>query len=78
MATLTYDAVWALALALNSTEEMMGTLNDTEIVERTGCENATGAIVPLSQFEYSNALMGCVIRSNLQKTKFRGVSVGNP
>ena len=77
VATLTYDAVWALALALNKTEEMMDTLNETEILERTGCDDTTGALVPLTEFEYSNALMGCVIRWNIQETKFLGVSVGN-
>ena len=76
VAALTYDAVWALALALNRTEEMMDTLNETEILERTGCDDTTGALVPLSEFEYSNALMGCVIRWNIQKTNFIGVSVG--
>ena len=78
VATLTYDAVWALSLALDSTAKMINsTLGEAEIRSLTGCNspNGSGTLVPLSEFEYSNALMGCVIRWNLHRVAFQGVSV---
>ena len=66
-----YDALWALALALNETMTMVDDLN----INGTGCETMPGALVPLDQFDYSNALMGCLIQWNLQRTNFSGVSV---
>ena len=69
---LAYDAVWALALGLNRTQEMfLRNYNVTEI----GCDDHDGGLVPLEQFNYSNGVMGCVIRWNLQQTNFSGVSV---
>ena len=69
---LSYDAVWALALALNKTQEMfLSNYNVTEI----GCDELDGGLVPLEQFNYSNGVMGCVIRWNLEQTNFSGVSV---
>ena len=66
-----YDAVWILAVALNRTMAMVksGDINGT------GCENITGALVPLEQFQYSNEKMGCLIQYNIQITNFSGVSV---
>ena len=66
-----YDALWALALALNETMTMVNTLN----INGTGCEAMDGSLVPLHEFDYSNALMGCLIQWNLQQTNFFGVSV---
>ena len=40
----------------------------------TGCE-AEGSLVPLHMFNYSNALMGCIIRWSLEQTNFIGVTV---
>jgi len=69
---LAYDAVWTLALALNETQEMfLRNFNVSEI----GCDGLDGGLVPLEQFNYSNGVMGCVIRWNLQQTNFTGVSV---
>ena len=69
---LAYDAIWALALALNRTQDMfLSNFNVTEI----GCDGLDGGLVPLEQFHYSNGVMGCVIRWNLQQTNFSGVSV---
>ena len=66
-----YDAVWILAQALNCTMTMVksGDINGT------GCENITGSLVPLEQFQYSNEKMGCLIQHNIQITNFTGVSV---
>ena len=69
--TLGYDATWALALALNKTKEMVE-LNDFNV---TGCEGSNNHLQSLENFEYSNGLMGCIIRYNLIQTDFVGVSV---
>ena len=66
-----YDAVWILASALNRTMAMVksGDINGT------GCENTSGSLAPLEQFQYSNEKMGCLIQYNIQITNFSGVSV---
>lgn len=68
-----YDALWALAMALNETMTMV---NDSNI-NGTGCEMKKGSLLPLEEFTYDNSLMGCLIQWNLQKTDFFGVSVAN-
>ena len=68
-----YDALWALALALNETMTMVNAVNVN--TSETGCEAMEGSVVPLHEFDYSNALMSCLIQWNLQRTKFSGVSV---
>ena len=80
-ATVAYDALWTFALALNRTNEMVGSLTREEILNRTQCggtDEETGVkweVVSLENFTYSNQLMGCIIRWNLQRTDFVGVSV---
>ena len=69
-ADIAYDAVWALAFALNITSELVAWGN----VSETGCD-LEGELVPLHMFNYSNALLGCVIRWSLEQTDFTGVSV---
>ena len=68
-----YDAIWALAIAFNETMMMVEAGNTS--IEGTGCENATGSLVPLENFTYKNEKMGCLIQWNLQRTNFSGVSV---
>jgi len=69
---LSYDAIWALALALNRTQDMIrSNFNVSEI----GCDGLDGGLVPLEQFNYSNGVMGCVIRWSLEQTNFSGLSV---
>ncbi len=81
MATVAYDALWTLALALNQTNGMIQSMNREEILNLTQCEGfdeETGiewVLVPLENFTYSNQLIGCVIRWNLERTDFVGVSV---
>ena len=65
-----YDAVWALAFALNRTS----TLVDQGDISVTGCV-AEGSLVPLRKFNYSNALLGCVIKWSMEQTNFEGVTV---
>ena len=66
-----YDAVWVLAIALNRTMTMVKTAN----INGTGCENTTGSLVPLEQFQYSNEMMGCLIQWNIQRINISGVTV---
>ena len=66
-----YDVIWVLALALNNTMTMVRN-ND---ISQTGCSNASGSLVPLEEFNYTNEKMGCVIQWNLQQTNFSGGSV---
>ena len=49
-------------------------VNDNNITG-TGCENLTGNLVPLENFTYDNAMMGCLITWNLRTANFSGVSV---
>ena len=46
-----------------------------ELAQYTDCVGKDGALVPLNEFNYSNAFMGCVIRYNLQRTNFTGMLV---
>ena len=66
-----YDVMWSLAFALNQTMTMVESLD----INGTGCESMNGSLVPLHQFDYTNAMMGCLIQWNLQQTNFSGVSV---
>ena len=67
---IAFDAVWALAEALNKTEEMRSQ-NQTI----SNCTDIDGELVPLDQFNYSNGLMGCILKYNLHQTNFLGISV---
>ena len=69
---IAFDAVWALAEALNKTEEMRSQ-NQTI----SNCTDFDGELVPLDQFNYSNGLMGCILKYNLHQTNFLGISVSN-
>ena len=66
-----YDVLWVLALALNGTDAMIksGDINGT------GCEGEPGSLVPLEEFDYTNAKIGCLIRWNIHQTDFSGVTV---
>ena len=69
--TFAYDAVWALALALNRTDEQLK--SNTSIPE---CQNFPGyANITLDLFKYNNAKVACILKSNLNATNFVGVSV---
>ena len=60
-------------MALNRTAIMLNKGN----INGTGCENISGSLVPLEQFQYSNEKMGCLIQYNIQMTNFSGVSVSS-
>ena len=80
-ATVAYDALWTFAIALNKTNEMVGSLTREEILNMTRCggtdeeTDVEWEVVSLENFTYSNQLMGCIIRWNLERTDFVGVSV---
>ena len=77
LAALAYDAVWALAQALNNVQEMIetGDLSESGSGIEHGCEKDQGQLVPLHEFSYRNSLMGCLIRRSIQDVTFMGVSV---
>ena len=66
-----YDGLWALAFALNRTMTMV----NSEDINETRCQNASGSLVPLHKFTYSNGLMGCLIKWSLEQTNFSGLTV---
>lgn len=69
-----YDVMWALALALNSTDAMIKSGAD---INGTGCEDYPGSLVPLEMFDYPNKKLGCLIQWNIQRTNFSGLTVSN-
>ena len=72
---IAFDAIWTLAKALNYTETMRKSKNTQQIVAETNCSNLEGELVPLNEFEYSNAFMGCVLRYSFHQTRFLGMTV---
>ncbi len=71
LAGISYDTIWALAKALNKTQGMV----DSRDISGSGCEETPGELVDLNMFNYSNGLMGCIIRWSLTQTNFTGVVV---
>ena len=72
---IAFDAMWTVARALNRTEEMRLTNTSRSDPTLEECRHLPGELVPLNEFNYSNAFMGCVMKSNYQNTNFTGVSV---
>ena len=70
--TMAFDAVWTLALALNFTESMR--LQNTDDPFNCSMDN-TGQLVALNEFNYSNSYMGCIIKQNMHRVEFLGVTV---
>ena len=77
MYAIAFDAIWTLAKGLNHTEMMRLSKTDNEIGKETGCSKLAGKLVPLNEFEYSNAFMGCVMRYNFHQTDFLGMTVSS-
>ena len=72
---MAFDAMCSMAQMLNYTEQMRleglpGNHSDFKY-----CRHLDGELVPLDEFNYSNAFMGCVMRDNYYKVNFTGVSV---
>ena len=76
VAPIAYDAVWTLALALNSSKAMFGWPRDA-IINETGCQDDGTDLggFELDDFTYNHTFVGCIIRWNLAQTNFTGVSV---
>ena len=71
-----FDAIWTIAQVLNYTEEMR--INQTSRVSvDENCRDLPGELVPLNEFNYSNAFMGCVIKCNFYEVNFTGVTVSS-
>ena len=64
-----YDSVWAMAIGLDTASERVRTGNDS------GCDHLPGDLVPLEEFDYSNAKMGCVLNESFLETSFMGITV---
>ena len=76
VAPIAYDAVWSFALALDSTEAMLSWPKD-RIIRETRCQDDGKDLdgFRLDDFTYNHTFIGCVIRWNLARTNFTGVSV---
>ena len=70
-----FDAVWSMAQMLNYTEEMRLSNLSRNHSEFNNCHHLEGELVPLNEFNYTNAFMGCVMRDNYYKVNFTGVTV---
>ena len=70
---IAFDVLWTLALVLNKTEEIRLN-NDT--YNKT-CSHLDGELVPLNEFNYSNAFMGSVMKENYKTVNFTGVLVSS-
>ena len=51
------------------------TMVNSEDINETVCQNASGSLVPLHNFTYTNEMMRCLIHWNLQETNFSGLTV---
>ena len=60
---------------LKKTEEMRNATVSRKNSEFEKCNHLYGELVPLDEFNYSNAFMGCVMKENFYKVNFTGVSV---
>ena len=69
VAGVAYDAVWAMAIGLDTASERVRTGNDS------GCDHLPGDLVPLEEFDYSNAKMGCVLEESFSEISFMGITV---
>ena len=72
---MAFDAMWTVAQMLNTTEEMRLDGLSRDHPDFDNCRHLDGNLVPLDEFNYSNAFMGCVMSGNYFKTNFTGVSV---
>ena len=72
---LAFDTMWTVAQVLNYTEELRLQNLSKDAAEFKGCAHLVGQLVPLNEFTYSNAFMGCVMKNNYYKVNFTGVSV---
>ena len=72
---MAFDAMWSMAQMLNYTEKMRLSQLSRNHSDFDDCRHLDGKLVPLNEFNYTNAFMGCVMRDNYYKINFTGVSV---
>ena len=72
---MAFDAMWSMAQMLNYTEKMRLSQLSRNHSDFDDCRHLDGELVPLNEFNYTNAFMGCVMRDNYYKINFTGVSV---
>ena len=60
---------------LNKTEQMRLSILTKSHPQFENCSHLDGELVPLNEFNYSNAFMGCVMKENFHRVNFTGVSV---
>ena len=60
---------------LNKTEHMRLSNSTKSHLQFENCNHLDGELVPLNEFSYSNAFMGCVMKENFHRVNFIGVSV---
>ena len=41
------------------------------------CEGEIGDLVPLEEFDYHNAKLGCLLQESMDKIKFLGITVSD-
>ena len=70
-AHIVYDAVWALAFAL---ERTIKRIEDNNV---TGCEHYGNETISLSEWEYTCTTTSCILHQSLGETNFFGLSVSN-
>ena len=76
MYLLAFDAMWTVAQMLNITEEMrLDSRLSRDHPDFDNCRNLDGDLVPLDEFNHSNAFMGCVMSDNYHKINFTGMTV---
>ena len=74
---MAFDTMWTVAQVLNYTEEMRLQNLSKDATEFEDCAHLEGELVPLNEFTYSNAFMGCVMKNNYYKVNFTGVTVSS-
>lgn len=79
LAPLTYDAVWALALALHRVNKRTSIPSHSIEFDHKGLPCAYLRTMDneknLGDFDYSNSYLGCLIKQELRNSNFVGVSV---
>ena len=58
-----------MAIGLDNALKRIAVKNDS------GCEESSGDLVPLEQFDYTNEKMGCLLRQGFAEVNFLGITV---
>ena len=69
IAGLAFDVIWAMALGLNATAQRIAQGNDS------GCQDLSGDLVPLENFDYTNEKLGCIMKQSMGRLNYDGLTV---